>query len=94
VRNFLYAYFNTIIKKLPSNLITKSLESYQRIPVFFQKRFLNKIFENKQNWLETILFSNQSFLKNTNKNIFVKNFKNYFPRLIFALNWSTGKRYF
>jgi hypothetical protein len=87
----LYTYLNTIIKKLPSNLTTKSLDSYQKFPFYFQKRFLNKLFENKMNWFDSIFINSQSFIKKNIKAVLTLNLKNSILRNSYALNWSTGK---
>ena len=87
----MYTYLNTIIKKLPSNLTTKSLDSYQAFPFYFQKRFLSKFFENKMNWFESTFVNSQSFIKKNIKPTLHLNLKNSILRSSYALNWSTGK---
>lgn len=92
--NVLFSLINMMMYKVSINWFTKRTDAHFAFPFRYVKIFLKKIFENKQNWLVSSFFKTKSFFRNKllNNNKYKEVAKRM--RLVFALNWSSGKRFY
>jgi len=84
------------MNKLKSNLFTKRTEAHFLQPSQYVKFFIKKIFENKKNWLSNLIRKTTGHIS---KNVYLTNkgkmsLEAKTIRLMYALNWSSGKRFF
>jgi hypothetical protein len=92
LKTLLFSYINMTMWKLPTNRFSKRTDAHFDYPYSFLFSFLKKSFETKNNWLveffKPTLFLSRS-LKENSQTLFSNKFW-----VAYALNWSSGKRFF